>query len=30
LADDVIVNNGTLADLEKQVREKHEKYIRLA
>ena len=30
LADDVIVNNGTLLDLEKQVREKHEKYIRLA
>ncbi|HSI23221.1 MAG TPA: dephospho-CoA kinase [Methylophilaceae bacterium] len=30
MADDVIVNNGTLADLEKQVREKHEKYIRLA
>jgi dephospho-CoA kinase len=30
LADDVITNNGTLAELEKQVREKHEKYIRLA
>jgi dephospho-CoA kinase len=30
MADDIIVNNGTLADLEKQVREKHEKYIRLA
>jgi len=30
LADDVITNDGTLADLEKQVREKHEKYIRLA
>jgi dephospho-CoA kinase len=30
MADDVILNNGTLVDLEKQVREKHEKYIRLA
>lgn len=27
---DVILNNGTLADLKNQVREKHEKYIRLA
>lgn len=30
LADDVIDNSGTLENLEKQVREKHEKYIRLA
>lgn len=29
-ADDVIDNSGSLEDLEKQVREKHEKYIRLA
>lgn len=30
LTSDVILNNGTLADLKNQVREKHEKYIRLA
>jgi dephospho-CoA kinase len=30
LADDVIDNSGTLENLENQVREKHEKYIRLA
>ena len=30
LADDIIDNSGSLENLEKQVREKHEKYIRLA
>lgn len=30
LTSDVILNNGTLVDLKNQVREKHEKYIRLA
>jgi dephospho-CoA kinase len=30
LADDIIDNSGTLENLENQVREKHEKYIRLA
>jgi len=30
LADDVIDNSGSLENLETQVREKHEKYIRLA
>lgn len=30
LGDDVIDNSGSLENLEKQVREKHEKYIRLA
>lgn len=30
LTSDVILNNGTLADLKNQVREKHKKYIRLA
>lgn len=30
LTSDVILNNGTLADLKNQIREKHEKYIRLA
>ena len=30
LTSDVILNNGTLADLKNHVREKHEKYIRLA
>lgn len=30
LADDVIDNSGSLESLERQVREKHEKYIRLA